>query len=190
MKHFELTSETKTHLGRKLFRIKCTVDCKWANKGDLGGWVEKEDNLSDSAWVSGNALVYGNARVSDNARVYGNALVYDSALVSGNAQVSGNALVYGNPRVYDSAWVSGNALVYGNARVYDNARVSPISITNLKYQTTITDNHLRVGCEMHTFEEWNKFSDNRILAMEGKEALKWWKAHKPLIMGIIKENRS
>ena len=148
MKHFELTSETKTHLGRKLFRIKCTVDCKWANKGDLGGWVEKEDNLSDSAWVSGNALVYGNARVYDNV------------------------------------------LVSGNARVYDNARVSPISITNLKYQTTITDNHLRVGCEMHTFEEWNKFSDKRILAMEGKEALKWWKAHKPLIMGIIKENRS
>ena len=35
-------------------------------KGEVGGFVEKEANLSheNNAWVSGNAWVYGDARVS------------------------------------------------------------------------------------------------------------------------------
>ena len=81
--------------GIKLFQIKCTKSFKYANKGDLGGYVEKEDNLSQSgdAWVYGDAQVYGNARVSGNARVYGDAWVYGDARVSGNAQVYGDARV-------------------------------------------------------------------------------------------------
>ena len=56
MEHFKLTSETKINaLGIKLFRIECIIDCKWAKVGDKGGWIEKEDNLSGNAWVSGNA---------------------------------------------------------------------------------------------------------------------------------------
>ena len=103
-KHFKLTNETKVNIfGVTLFRIECTIDCKWAKVGDKGGWVEKEDNIRGNAWVSGDAEVYGNAWVSGNAEVSGNARVY------GDAEVSGNARVYGD------AWVSGNARVYGDA---------------------------------------------------------------------------
>ena len=59
-KHFELTDETIEVDGKTLHRIRCTRDCKWANAGDLGGFIEKEDNLSDNAWVSDNARVAGN----------------------------------------------------------------------------------------------------------------------------------
>ena len=92
--------------GKKLFQIECVKGFKHADKGDKGGYIEKEENLSQH----GNSWVFSNARVSGDAWVYGNALVY------GDARVYGNALVYGD------AWVSGNALVYGNARVSDNAR--------------------------------------------------------------------
>ena len=71
-KKFELTSETKIHFGLTLYRIRALVDFSFIKKGELGGFVEKEENLSQ---VSGNAWVYGDARVSGNARVYGNALV-------------------------------------------------------------------------------------------------------------------
>ena len=83
VKKYELTSETKVFLGKTLYRIKALVQFGNVNAGDLGGWVEKEENLSQSgnAWVSGNARVYGNAEVSGNAEVYGNAEV------SGNAEV-------------------------------------------------------------------------------------------------------
>ena len=112
MKKFELTDEFITNaFGNKLFRIKALVDFGTIKAGELGGFVEKEENLSsdDNAWVYGDARVYGNAWVYGNARVYGNAWV------SGNARVSGDALVSGDARVYGDARVSGNARVYGNA---------------------------------------------------------------------------
>ena len=133
MKKFELTAEFVTNVfGKKLFRIKALVAFGDVEKGELGGFIEKEDNLSHSgdAWVSGNAQVSGNARVygdaqvSGNTWVYGDAQVYDNARVSGNAQVSGDAQVSGNARVYGYALVYGNAWVSGNARVYGDAQVS------------------------------------------------------------------
>ena len=131
VKKYELTSETKVFLGKTLYRIKALVQFGNVNAGDLGGWIEKEENLSQSgnAWVYGDASVYGNAWVSGNARVYGNASVYGNARVYGDARVYGNARVYGDARVYGNAWVygdarvSGNAWVYGDARVYGDAEV-------------------------------------------------------------------
>ena len=73
-KHFKLTNETKVNaFGVTLFRIECTIECKWAKVGDKGGWVEKEENLDGSAWVFGSAEVFGSARVSDEAWVSGSA---------------------------------------------------------------------------------------------------------------------
>ena len=137
MKKYELTSETKVVFGRTLHRIKALISFGDVKAGELGGWIEKEENLdkSDNAWVFGNARVCGNARVFGNAQVYDNAWVCGDARVCGNAQVYGDAQVYGNARVcgnarvYDNAQVFGDAQVYGdawvcgNAQVYDNAWV-------------------------------------------------------------------
>lgn len=93
MKKFELTTETKINiLGKKLFRIKALISFGPISAGEKGGWVEKEENLSQSgnAWVSGNAEVSGDACVRDNAYIAGNAWVF------GNAEVSGDALVRSN----------------------------------------------------------------------------------------------
>lgn len=78
MKKFELTSEFNLNFfGRKFFRIKALVNIEryGVKAGDLGGWVEKEDNLSQSgnAWVSGDAKVSGNA---DYAVIKGFGTVY------------------------------------------------------------------------------------------------------------------
>ena len=94
---YELTSETRVHFGRTLYRIRALLSFGGVKAGDLGGFIEKEANLSQ---VSDNAWVFGNAWVSGNAQVSGNAWVSDNAWVSGNARVSDNARVSGN------AWVS------------------------------------------------------------------------------------
>ena len=106
-KIWEFTGETKTRFGTTLKRIRAAVGFELKCgvvivKGELGGWIEKESNLSGNAWVSGNAEVYGNAEVSGNAWVYGGAWVYGNAEVYGNAKVSGNAKVYGNAKVKSS----------------------------------------------------------------------------------------
>ena len=47
MKKFELTSETIIFLGKTLFRIKALIDFGNVKSGDLGGFVEKEENLKN-----------------------------------------------------------------------------------------------------------------------------------------------
>ena len=62
MKKFELTGEFVTNIfEKKLFRIRALVAFGNVEAGELGGYVEKEENLSDdgNAWVSGDAWVYG-----------------------------------------------------------------------------------------------------------------------------------
>lgn len=104
MKKFELTTETKINIcGKKLFRIKALISFGLIIAGEKGGWIEKEENLSQygNAWVFGNAEVYDNACVRGNVEVRGNACVRGNAEISGNIEMSGDAEISGN------AWVSG-----------------------------------------------------------------------------------
>ena len=123
-KKFELTAECKVFCGVKLFRIKAlrAIAQFGVKVGDLGGWVEKEENLCHfgDAWVHEDARVFGDARVHEDAWVCGNARVYEDAQVCGNARVCGNAWVCGNARVCDNAdclwfkntWSSGRWFTY------------------------------------------------------------------------------
>jgi len=66
---FKLTKNTKEVYGTTLYQIEAVSSFGDVKKGDLGGWIEKEENLSqeDIAWVSGDAWVSGNAQVSGDA---------------------------------------------------------------------------------------------------------------------------
>ena len=126
MKKYELTAEFIEKWGKKLFRIKALISFGSVEAGELGGYVEKEDNLAQTgnAWVSGDARVYGDAWVYGNAWVSGDAWVYGNAWVSGDAEVYGDARVCGDAEVYGDARVYGDAEVYGDARVCGDAWVS------------------------------------------------------------------
>ena len=126
--------------GHILHRIQADRDIPFhgVKVGDVGGWVEKPDNLQDDAWVTGylygdavacdNALIEGmvfdNAFVQRNAVIQENAKVYGNANIGGDAMICDHAVVCGDARVSDNARVMGYAGVSGNARVYDNARIS------------------------------------------------------------------
>lgn len=124
-KKYILADITMEYDGRKLYRIKAVKNFSNVHKGDLGGWIESEDNLSQE----GECWIYHNAKVFDNAKLCGDAIVYNEAEVFGNAMVSGNALIFShvkvrdNAMVYDNAMVLNNVSVYNNARVFDNAKV-------------------------------------------------------------------
>lgn len=70
--------------GHKLFRIECTQDFKEIKAGTLGGYIEKEKNIGDNAWIYDNAWVFGDARVYDNAWVFGDEVKskYDICYIS------------------------------------------------------------------------------------------------------------
>ncbi len=82
-KKFQLTTETKVFDGVTLYRIQALKDFSDVKKGDLGGWIEMENNLSQdgNAWVFGDACVFGDAWVFGDACVFGDAWVYGEAEV-------------------------------------------------------------------------------------------------------------
>ena len=95
MQKYKFTGITKEVYGRTLNQIVCVTTFASIKSGEIGGYIEKEANLSQdgNAWVCGNAEVYENAKVYGNAWVYGNAKVCGDAWVYGNAEVCGNAIL-------------------------------------------------------------------------------------------------
>ena len=177
MKKYDLIRE------KSLFRIVALKDFSNVKKGDLGGLIEKEGNLDQqgNCWVYGNARIIGDAFVGDNARIYGTAFVGD------NARIIGNAFVGDNARVYDNARIIGDAFVGDNARVSGNAKVSKevIVLGNaFHYYITITDNYIQIDCKQYLKSEWLQFTDEEILKMDGKKALKFWGLFKPFAINM------
>ena len=104
--------------------------------------------------------------------------VANTTYIADNAQVYGDARVYGNARVYGDAEVSGNAQV----------TYTPICISGLYWPVTITDNHMRIGCEMHLKTEWNNFDDARIKLMDSR-ALEFWNQYKGILLFLCDKSK-
>lgn len=156
---YKLTDVKINFMGKTLFQIeavKCFGDIV---KGQKGGFIEKESNLSQG----GNAWVYGNAKV------------YGDAWVSGNAWVSGDAWVSGNAEVGGNAWVSGNA---------DYLAIGPIGSRNditTFFKTANNDIKVSCGCFTGNIEEFlekvNETHGNNNYAKEYKTAVEIAKIH-------------
>ena len=56
------------------------------------------------------------------------------------------------------------------------------------YPITYTSNTMQIGCERHKISDWWEFDDERILKMDGKSALKFWRKNKELIKLCIDTN--
>ena len=107
---YKLTEKSKRNeQGIKLYRIESLIDQFYAKKGELGGWVESEKNLSQegAAWISEDAEAFNNAVVRENARLMDNAKMYD------NARAYGDAMITDNARITEDAEVCGEGLVQG-----------------------------------------------------------------------------
>ena len=153
-----------------LFRVKALKDFNNVKKGDIGGYVESENNLSqlDDCWIYDNAKVYDNAIVCDNVQVWNNAQIYGYAVVVDNAKVCDNAEIGGKARIEGNAVIQGNAEVSGNARIWGNAEVSGNAIISSNkdyiifknwwssrrfFTWTRSNNMWKVGCFYGTGEE-------------------------------------
>lgn len=134
MQKYVLTDSFKRIDGLIVHRIKALRSFGDVKKGDAGGWISCEDNLSHDGdcWVYPNGVAAEHATVTENARVLC-GIVNNSATIRGDAvvgwgdnncvRICGNAMVTGNARVLDNAIIDGFAIVMDNATVADYARV-------------------------------------------------------------------
>lgn len=136
IKKYEFTEETKVICGRRLHRIRALRDFGNVKSGELGGFIEKEENLSHE----------GNCWVRDDTTVYDNARIFGRAVIHGYAEICGNAVICGN------AEICGNAIIRGGK--WDK---SPLYIQGTKWAFYVSsENTVTAGCQIHTFEEWQK----------------------------------
>ena len=111
-KKYIMTADTIFFAGIKLSRIKALRDFGNVKKGELGGYISSEKNLSHygTCWVSDNAQVRDNAFVGGSAQVRDSAIVCDFAIVRDLATVSDIAIVGGIAIVEDDSRLSGESI--------------------------------------------------------------------------------
>ena len=145
-----LKDQAITMNGSTIYRIKALRNFGDVKAGDIGGFIEKEENLSHEGpcWVYGDAMVYHNAKVRENAIVRGYAHVYNesqvlhNAIVEDHARVCNNGTVFGNARIKDNGSVFDHGIVNGFAIVQDNAVVRDCARA---YGETIIKDHATVA---------------------------------------------
>ena len=62
----------------------------------------------------------------------------------------------------------------------------PIQLFVLRWRVTILEKHMQIGCELHKLSDWAKYDDARIAAMDGRNALRFWRAHKDVLLGLAR----
>ena len=112
-----------------LYRVKALRNFGDVKKGDIGGYVQSEDNLSHEGycWVHDNAKIYDDARIYGNSEIWDYAVIQDNARIYGNSQISdcavidGNSRIYGDSEIWNYAIIRDNALIYGDSVISGNA---------------------------------------------------------------------
>lgn len=107
--------------GRPIYRIQALRDFSDVKKGDLGGFVESEGNLSQEGdcWIYDMAQAMEKSRVEDDAclrdcsKMYGSSLLKDKAQLQGCARMIQYACLADNAVAIDTE-ISGFATITGD----------------------------------------------------------------------------
>ena len=149
-KKYKLIKENIDFFGRTLYHIEALKDFDDVKKGDMGGYVQSENNLSQE----GNCWIYNNAKVYDSAYICGDAIVINSARIFDNAQVFCNAEIKNSSDyiVFKNWWSSGRYFTW-----------------------TRSNNMWAVGCFYGTGEELIKkaYKDSEISGREYERVVKY-----------------
>lgn len=134
----------------KVYEIRALRDIERYNvrRGDLGGYIESEYNLSQQGdcWIEKQCYVYNEGQVLDDAYVGNHSKVYDKAILRDQAQVLDGGEAYGNAKMFGESkikggvirenaiikddsvicrsWVSGSAQIIGKSVIQKGAFVS------------------------------------------------------------------
>lgn len=137
---FKLTDATKDFGGTKVHRIVAVKDFGNIRAGHLGGWIEKEENLTHAGdcWIYDEGIVLNDACIRDNAQVR------DEAVVSGYADVGRDAKVLDQAFVTDEVLVTDKAMVRDNAVICDESCImgNALILNNSFVRNAVVNDHV------------------------------------------------
>ena len=150
MKKYKILEDDRKQIfDVEVYRIEALEDFGDVKKGDKGGYVQCEKNLSHvgDCWIYDNAEFYNDAVVMENARIRDNATVRCDAIVRGYATVCDDARIIHNAIIEGRAVVSQKATVAGSATISEFAIVTNDSIVSHKAQVK-GDTYVRGNSEV------------------------------------------
>ena len=63
-------------------------------------------------------------------------------------------------------------------------------VLGLQWPVTIFDNHMRIGCQLHSLADWAAFTKRDIVEMDGTDALLFWRRHKAILLALAGHNEA
>lgn len=69
------------------------------------------------------------------------------------------------------------------------ATIPPVFIFGSTWPVMVTDAHIKIGCQVHTTEEWAAFTDEQIFAMDGRDALRFWARWKEPLLAMARAHQ-
>lgn len=184
MKKYEITERClEDSRGNTLFQIKALKAFGHIKKGQFGGYIQSEHNLSQS----GNCWIYPNASVSDTAKVMHNATLRDYSSLKENSRAYNNTILLDNASLEGDACIAGNVVIKGDSRMEGHSSAegedlitkSPIYLVLENIRITITENYVLLDypedAKHYTKKEWFKISIKELDKKCGSEWRKRWK---------------
>lgn len=173
---YELTDETIMFEDTVLYRIRALKDIPGAVKGDLGGFVRSEENLSQEGdcWIFPESKVVGNSKVSGDATILGEVTIFndvnitDRAMINGNLIIADNVEISGKSNIFiesgiirNKVKICDNVVISGKMRISNNVEISDntVLLGNLK----ISDNSIiKSKYDFMIFKEFGGNNDDVI----------------------------
>ena len=194
MKKYEITERClEDSRGNTLFQIKALKPFGHIKKGQLGGFISSENNLSHE----GSCWVYPNASISENAKAMHNAVLRDYSSLKGNARAYNNTILLDNASLDDHACIACNVIIKNNACMKDNASAegddlitkSPIYTTLEHVNVTITEHYVLLDypkdSKHYTAKEWFNLKTKKLDKICGSA---WRQRYKNILDSLIHEH--
>ena len=148
-KKYEILTDEENTIefeGRILHRIRALKDFGFVKIGEIGGYVQTEDNLSqyNKCWIYDDAKCMDNARVCDNAKMFRDSKMYDNSKMFNNSRMYDNTKMFDNAKTYDNstmfdkAEMHNNSAMLDNSTMYDNSQM--FNNTEMHNNTEMYDN--------------------------------------------------
>ena len=122
MKKYEILMDKENTIewnGRVLHRIKALKDFGTVKKDDIGGYIEKEYNLSHD----GDCWIYDGAKAMDSSRMYDDSRMYDESEMHDNSKMYGDSRMYDYSIMYDYSEMHNMSKMHDNSVMYDNSKM-------------------------------------------------------------------
>ena len=105
-----------------------------------------------------------------------------------DADLSGANLRGANLRDADLRDANLRGANLSDAKWADSVVISqvPIQMSGLRWSVDILDQHMQIGCQLHPLHDWAAFDDAAIAAMDGRDALRFWRAHKDSLLSLAR----